>query len=412
VLLGFSQAWASTRNPEDDLKALDMADAEVSDNLPAQHNAALTKPKVHKIPKVTKKAKIHKKVAAALKKQVPDPEATAKTSALWNHENELTAQDDADKILEEGDAEASKKIEEIHEQEEAKVAPARVHRVSDEEAAAAKSDKSDALEAVKNVVQDIKDAKEAKTEEAKRKAEVEKEEKEEADEKKKNAAKKNVTKASKPALPVKKINLDKLMNLAKAAKANALGSPKTQFMQDVGNNTAPTQGIAAKAFQGPSTKAEVKNNTRSLHSKMAQHIASMHTALHENVKSQEEAKQYEQNKAIAAAKDAAAAAKAKADAEAERKRQQSTKYQAALKTSADTAKVEAEQRALAKAKVRDYRAAQRKLREAKPEPEPVLVKPEVVVQNIADIRNSPGSKSGSWTSGLAFATLAVVAAGC
>merc|ERR1719311_1047963 len=139
-------------------------------------------------------------------------------------------------------------------------------------------------------------------------------------------AKKNATKASTPAPPKKKINLDKLMNLAKVAKANALGHPKTQLMQEDGNatgGTAPTQGIAANAFKGPSTKSEVKNNTRTLHSKMTQHIASMHTALHENVKSQEEAERYEQNKAIAAAKDAAAAAKAKADAEAERKRQQS-----------------------------------------------------------------------------------------
>merc|ERR1719428_1175449 len=200
-------------------------------------------------------------MVAAPKKKVAAPDATAKTSALWSHENELTAQDDAEKILDEGDEEAHEKIQEIHEKKESLVAPAHIHRVSEEEAAAAKTDKSDALDSVKNVVQDIKDVKEHRIEEAKHEAEVAKEEKEEAEEKRKHAAKRNATKASTPAPQEKKINLDKLMNLAKVAKANALGNPKTQLMQEDGDFSASaTPGIVAKAFKGSSTKEEVKNN--------------------------------------------------------------------------------------------------------------------------------------------------------
>jgi len=401
IVLGLGLALA--KNPEDDLKALDMADEQVTDALPAT-----VKP-VPKAPVAVKKAapKVHKKVAAP-KKVVPDPKATAKTSALWHHENELTAEDEADKVLDEGDAEAKEKIEEIHEKEESKVAPARVHRVSEEEAAAAKNDKTDVLETVETVVQDIKDVKQAKLEEAKRKAEVEKEEKQEAEEKKKGIVKKNATKASKPAPPQKKINLDKLMNLANAAKASALGKPaKTQLMQEVEEGAPPVKGIVANAFKGASTKAEVKNNTRALHSKMAQHIASMHTALHEQVKTQEEEAAYKVNKAAVVAQEAAAAAKAQADAEAQKKKEQSAQYQAALKASAEKAKVEAEERAVAKAKVADYRAAQRKLREAKPEQPKVLVKPQVAVQ-----QNTPDfKKSSAFSSGVAFVTLAMIAAG-
>eukprot|EP00746_Dinoflagellata_sp_MGD_P160997 gnl/MRDRNA2_/MRDRNA2_88001_c0_seq1.p1 gnl/MRDRNA2_/MRDRNA2_88001_c0~~gnl/MRDRNA2_/MRDRNA2_88001_c0_seq1.p1 ORF type:complete len:429 (-),score=170.74 gnl/MRDRNA2_/MRDRNA2_88001_c0_seq1:15-1151(-) len=377
-----------------------MADAEVSESMPAPKPKAVPKApvKVKKAP-----AKASKKVVAKAEKKVAAPEATAKTSALWTHENELTAQDDADKILEEGDEEAHEKIKEIHEKEESVVAPARVHLVSEEEAAAAKKDKASLLDSVRNVVQDIKDVKQYKIDEAKHQAEVEKEEEEEAEEKKKMVAKNNSTKASKPEPTKKKINLDKLMNLAKVAKANALGNPKTQLMQEEGD--APTTtGIAAKAFKGPSTKAEVRDNTLVLHNKMAQHMASMNAALHENVKSQQEAEQYEKNKAAMATKEAAEKAKAQAEAEAQKKKEQSEKYQAALKVSAEKAKVEADARAVAKAKVADYRAAQRKLREAKPEESKVLVKPEVAVQ-------VPEMKSSAWASGFGFAMLAVVAVG-
>lgn len=396
MLLGLGQqAFAANRNPEDDLKALDMADAEVTDNLPKD---------IPHPPKPASKVKsahtkAHKKVMAVHKKQnVSNPEATAKKSALWSHDNELTAEDDADKVLDEGDEEAHQRIEEIHEHEESKIAPARVHRVSQEEAAAAKKDKTDALDSVKTVVQDIKDLKAANVEKAREKAEVEREEKQEAEERKN--AKKNHTKALTAKTPTqKKINLDKLMNLAKVAKANALGSPRTQLVQEVDE----PKTIAAKAFKGPPVKDEVKKQTQDLHSTMARRIASMHTALHETVKTQNEAAQYEQNKAAEASKAQAELEKAQAEAEAQKKKEQSEKYQAALKVSQETAKVEAEQRAVAKAKVADYRAAQRKLREAKAQEQaPVLVKPMVAVQS------TPEMRSDAWASaGLASATLAV-----
>merc|ERR1719191_661473 len=130
------------------------------------------------------------------------------------------------------------------------------------------------------------------------------------------------------------------MNLAKVAKANALGQPKTQFVQEV--DAPKTQGIAANAFKGPSMKGEVQKQTSNLHSKMAQNIASMHTALHEVVKTQEEDARYVQNKAANEAKAKAEEAKAKAEAEAQMKKQQSLHYQAAVKASAEKAKAEAE----------------------------------------------------------------------
>lgn len=229
-----------------DLKALDMADEVVTDILPAK---PVAKPKP--VPKVQAAPKthfmVHKQVAS--EKSEPLPEASSKASVLWSHEDELRFSDDAEKVLDKGDAAAHIAVEERKAEHEAHVASAHVVKVSEEEAEVAQSGLShdDALEGSESIVQDLKDlkAKETDDDQARKEEEDEAErirEKNEVEEKAKVGATGPRLVAQLHTKP-KKTDLDKLMKLSAKmmddANVQKHGSQKETPIAEVHHETGP-----------------------------------------------------------------------------------------------------------------------------------------------------------------------------
>lgn len=206
-----------------DLKALDLADQDLSSRLPKNTDIKLEKPKVAK-------ATIAKKALRrnAHPRNEPLPDEKTKSSVLWAHDREMKFSEEAAQVLEVGDKAAQAKIRAMKESETARVAPAKVVHVSEKEADAAAKSEDDALEGSRNMEQDLKDLKEREVEQ-------------EDDEKQKNdAAKtekalvKNATKANVEPKSEKKADLDHLMKLSAQMKNDAknFSQKKLAFAQE------------------------------------------------------------------------------------------------------------------------------------------------------------------------------------
>lgn len=206
-----------------DLKALDLADQDLSSRLPKNTDIKLEKPKVAK-------AAIAKKALRrnAHPRNEPLPDEKTKSSVLWAHDREMKFSEEAAQVLEVGDKAAQAKIRAMKESETARVAPAKVVHVSEKEADAAAKSEDDALEGSRNMEQDLKDLKEREVEQ-------------EDDEKQKNdAAKtekalvKNTTKANVEPKAEKKADLDHLMKLSAQMKNDAknFSQKKLAFAQE------------------------------------------------------------------------------------------------------------------------------------------------------------------------------------
>lgn len=485
-----SSHHVSQKEEADDLKALDMADDVVEQRLPPK-TITLAPPKKKEAP--TPRKKVHHQRQASKPQAMPS--ADSKESTLWSHEKELQFSNEAEAVLDKGDAAAHAKIQARRDREERLIAPAKVVHITDAEATAARTAKDDALEGSRNIEQDLKDLKEREVEEHDHEEEVTKEEQEEEEEKQSIKVEQKPT-----AAPQKKAaDLDKLMKLSTAMKSAAgpvdsklalvEEAPKTpeaaaaalqskdrratQFkklaqsikaaqsagatedapaplqvvqpppqgvepgklqrlkslsgkMQEAaagqpgtgakvvaadsqpdaavpvansqpvtsespGSQAAKAQvaaapKIAIKAFKGASTQGEVKQAAKEFHSKVADHIVGMHTALRDHAKEMEEkvhqekvrAEQEAAQKAAEEAHRAEVLAAAKAEAEKaaeEAKKKEKDDAEKVKEQAKEQAKEEDEQRekavaenkarALAHQKMLDYREQQKKDREAK-----------------------------------------------
>lgn len=202
---------------EEDLEALDLADANVASRVEksALNSHASQKASVpSKAPEKTiqRKRRFQASVPAA---QLPD--LVSQESKLWSHEKDLSVGAAAEEVLDRGDAMAQKRIEAKKERERHFVAPAKVTIVSDTDIDQNKEEDA-VMDGAKSLDEDLKDL---------RAVELEDETAQKDDEQylaqKAAIAKKQKSSIQGPGIkPVKQVSLDHLLKLSRTMKSDAV----------------------------------------------------------------------------------------------------------------------------------------------------------------------------------------------
>eukprot|EP00746_Dinoflagellata_sp_MGD_P002241 gnl/MRDRNA2_/MRDRNA2_104353_c0_seq1.p1 gnl/MRDRNA2_/MRDRNA2_104353_c0~~gnl/MRDRNA2_/MRDRNA2_104353_c0_seq1.p1 ORF type:complete len:235 (-),score=68.03 gnl/MRDRNA2_/MRDRNA2_104353_c0_seq1:63-767(-) len=203
----------SSKQVEDDLKALDVADQDLASRVKTQ----TVKGNAPKDPVVPAKAHVkasRPKHASRGKgpHQLPDP--VSQKSKLWSHESDLTVGAAAEEVLDKGDEMARKLIQSRKEKERMNEAPAKVTLVSDEGIDRNKEEDlmRDSSKSLDEDLQDLK-AKEVEDEQV-----IKNEEQHKA--KQASIPEKTATPTPGPK-PAKRANLDRLLKLSRTMQSDA-----------------------------------------------------------------------------------------------------------------------------------------------------------------------------------------------
>jgi len=226
-----SEAKAKEEPKKDDSADLDALDAAMA-KLPAAPNTPTPAAKPKPAPKKTspKAAAKHAARKAAAKKpaqalNVPSKE-DVKLSDLAKKDQNFAIKDDADAVLEAGDALAKKAIDAKHQKELEKVAPAKVVHVN---APAAKADESEGVDSAKTLASDLQGLKERAAEQKEEQAEDEKRHQRMLKTKAiKDKRAQNKKQSPKDVKKQRALNLDRLVKLTKEIKTK---SSKSAFIQ-------------------------------------------------------------------------------------------------------------------------------------------------------------------------------------